>query len=80
MTIRNMGRHHRELSCRLGDAEKLRLYAKAASSEHRTLEESLGKAIPSSDIRNGRPGRALRRRRVRKKRGTRLRRKLRFLG
>ena len=29
---------------RLGHVERLRFYAKAVASEHRTLEESLGKA------------------------------------
>ena len=29
---------------RLGDVERLRFYAKAVASEHRTLKESLGKA------------------------------------
>ena len=39
-----MGRQHRELRRRLEGAERLRLYAKVAAFEPRTLEESLGKA------------------------------------
>ena len=33
-----------ELRHRLGDAERLRIYAKVAASEHCALEESSGKA------------------------------------
>ena len=43
-TLRNMGRQHKELLCRLEDAEKLLLYAKAVAFKHCALEEFLGKA------------------------------------
>ena len=71
-----MGRQHKEIRHRLEDAEKLLLYAKASASEHRALEESLARPSLDLDIRNGRPRRAPRRQHVRKKRETRLRRKL----
>ena len=40
----NIGRQHKELHRRLEDAEKLRIYAKAAASKHHALKESIGKA------------------------------------
>ena len=44
MALKNKGSQYKELRRRLGDAERLRLYAQAAASEHRALEESLDKA------------------------------------
>ena len=48
MALLNMGRQDKELRPRLEDAEKLRLYAKAAGSERRALEDSLDKAKSQS--------------------------------
>ena len=46
-----MGHQHQELRRWLEDAKKLRLYAKAAASEHCALKESLGKAQSQSRFR-----------------------------
>ena len=43
MALRNMGCQNKELCRRLKDTEKLQLNAKAATFEHRALEESPGK-------------------------------------
>ena len=48
MTLRNMGRQNRELRCKMEDSERLWLYAKVTTSEHRALKESLGKAHSQS--------------------------------
>ena len=44
MTLRYMGCQQRELHHRLEDTKRLQFYAKAVTSEHRALEDSLGKA------------------------------------
>ena len=47
--IRNMARQHREFQSRLDDIEKLRLYARLATSHHQTLSTSLVKAKSSTE-------------------------------
>ena len=43
-TIRNIAHQHKELHHRLGDAEKLRLYAQLVVSKHQALDDALVKA------------------------------------
>ena len=43
-----MARQHREFQSSLDDAEKLRLYAQLAASQHQALNASLAKAKSSS--------------------------------